>query len=412
MNKESFVNSHVISGLEVAALNGNIYIELPDVYTQRKMPVTRNNIPQQEDLYAWPYLDSVEIPAIDADVELLIGTNSPEVMEPWEVINSRGKGPYAVRTLLGWVVNGPLRGGNESGSSCPTVTANRISIAHIEELLVKQYNHDFNEKSAEDKPEMSIEDLKFMQIANTSAELNNGHYCLKLPFREEDNVVMPNNRHLAEQRVLCLKRKLERNPTFKEEYTNFLDDVINNGYAESVPEHQVKGKEGKVWYIPHHGVYHPKKKTLRVVFDCAASYKGVSLNTKLLQGPDLTNSLLGVLTRFRLNSIAVMADIKAMYHQVQVAKQDVDFLRFLWWPRGDLTQPLTEYRMTVHLFGAISSPSCASFALRKTAEDHKADFPVHVTDTIKQNFYVDDCLKSLSSEAEAMSLVTDLTALC
>lgn len=125
----------------------------------------------------------------------------------------------------------------------------------------------------------------------------------------------------------------------------------------------------------------------------------------------MTNSLLGVLTRFRLNSIAVMADIKAMYHQVQVAKQDVDFLRFLWWPRGDLTQPLTEYRMTVHLFGAISSPSCASFALRKTAEDHKADFPVHVTDTIKQNFYVDDCLKSLSSEAEAMSLVTDLTAL-
>lgn len=113
-----------------------------------------------------------------------------------------------------------------------------------------------------------------------------------------------------------------------------------------------------------------------------------------------------------MNSVAVMADIKAMYHQVRVAKQDVDFLRFLWWPGGDLTQPLTEYRMTVHLFGAISSPSCASFALRKTAEDHRADFPVHVTDTIMHNFYVDDCLKSVSSEEEAMSLVTDLTALC
>lgn len=66
--------------------------------------------------------------------------------------------------------NGPLRGGNEIGSSCPTITANRISIANIEELLVKQYNHDFNEKSTEEKPEMSREDLKFMKIMNSSKQ--------------------------------------------------------------------------------------------------------------------------------------------------------------------------------------------------------------------------------------------------
>lgn len=135
-------------------------------------------------------------------------------------------------------------------------------------------------------------------------------------------------------------------------------------------------------------------------------------SSQLLQGPDLTNSLLGVLIRFRQEVVAVMADIQAMYHQVKVTKQDVDFLRFLWWPTGELTKPLTEYRMIVHLIGAISSPSCASFALRKTAEDNRAKFPVHVTDTIKCNFYVDDCLKSLPSEAESMALVRDLTTVC
>ncbi|TDH06297.1 hypothetical protein EPR50_G00132240 [Perca flavescens] len=107
-----------------------------------------------------------------------------------------------------------------------------------------------------------------------------------------------------------------------------------------------------------------------------------------------------------------MADIQAMYHQVKVAEQDTDFLRFLWWPNGELTQHLTEYRMTVHLFGAISSPSCASFALRKTADDNREEFPAHVINTIKQNFYVDDCLKSMPSEAEAMALVGNLTAVC
>lgn len=56
-------------------------------------------------------------------------------MEPWEVINSYGNGPYAVRILLGWVVNGTLEGNgdhkNEAGHS--VVTVNRISVTKLEE---------------------------------------------------------------------------------------------------------------------------------------------------------------------------------------------------------------------------------------------------------------------------------------
>lgn len=77
-----------------------------------------------------------------------------------------------------------------------------------------------------------------------------------------------------------------------------------------------------------------------------------------------------------------------------------------------MTKPVTEFRMTVHLFGAVSSPSCASFALRKTADDNQSDFPVEVIQTIKENFYVDDCLKSLASEGEAALMLKDLTVLC
>ncbi len=69
--------------------------------------------------------------------------------------------------------------------------------------------------------------------------------------------------------------------------------------------------DGKIWYIPHHGVVHPKKATLRVVFDCGATFRDTSLNKQLLQGPNLTNSLFGVLLRFRQETIALMADIQA-----------------------------------------------------------------------------------------------------
>ncbi|KAJ8364798.1 hypothetical protein SKAU_G00136290 [Synaphobranchus kaupii] len=83
------------------------------------------------------------------------------------------------------------------------------------------------------------------------------------------------------------------------------------------------------------------------------------------------NTLFGVLLRFRQEPVAVMGDIEGMFHQVRIPTDDVDFLRFLWWPGGDTNQPLVEFRMTVHLFGAVSSPSCANFALKRTADDNE-----------------------------------------
>ena len=81
----------------------------------------------------------------------------------------------------------------------------------------------------------------------------------------------------------------------------------------------------------------PKKPDkIRVLFDCAAKFMGVSLNDKLLQGPDLLSRLSGVLTRFRLKPIALVADIEVMFHQVKVSPEDRSALQFLWWPDGDV----------------------------------------------------------------------------
>ncbi|XP_078344097.1 uncharacterized protein LOC144629756 [Oculina patagonica] len=67
--------------------------------------------------------------------------------------------------------------------------------------------------------------------------------------------------------------------------------------------------------------------------------------------------------------------------------------------------------MVVHLFGAASSPACSNFALRKTAEDNSEHFPEEVVSTVKNNFYVDDCLKSLPSVDEASQHASDLRSM-
>lgn len=157
------------------------------------------------------------------------------------------------------------------------------------------------------------------------------------------------------------------------------------------------------------GVRHPKKATLRVVFDGSAEFMGTSLNSQLLQGPNLTSSLLGVLTRFRQEPVAVMGDIQSMFYQVRVTEEDKNFLCFLWWTEGDMSQAPAEYRMSTHLFGAVSSPSCACYALRRTAEDNQAQFSSEVVQTVGQNSYVDDCLKSFPLEEEAVSMVQALS---
>ncbi|KAI2644915.1 hypothetical protein H4Q32_024954 [Labeo rohita] len=107
-----------------------------------------------------------------------------------------------------------------------------------------------------------------------------------------------------------------------------------------------------------------------------------------------------------------MADIESMFYQVKVPEHDADLLRFLWCPSGRLDEPVEEFRMTVHLFGATSSPSVASYALRRTAEDHKDVTSPDAIQTVLQNFYVDDCLRSVATEYVAVTLVSDLRTLC
>lgn len=141
-----------------------------------------------------------------------------------------------------------------------------------------------------------------------------------------------------------------------------MKEIIERGDVEEVYD---DGTQGERWYIPHHGVYHPRKPTkLQVVFDCSVKYSGTSLNEHLFTGPDLINNLTGILLRFRQHSIALMCDIEKMFHQFHVQEADRNYLRFLWWRDGDTSTQPQEYRMKVHLFGAASSPGCANYGLK------------------------------------------------
>ena len=149
-----------------------------------------------------------------------------------------------------------------------------------------------------------------------------------------------------------------------------------------------------------------------MVFDCGNEVEGQSLNKKLLQGPDMTNQLVGVLCRFRLDKVAFMGDIEAMFYQVRLPEAQRGFFQFLWWDDGDISKELKNFEMNVYLLGGSSSPGCCNFALRQAAIDGEKEFGKASRSALEENFYVDDLLKSVPDEATAIELIKNVSGMC
>ena len=368
-------------------------------YGQETIPCDRTLIPScNSDI---SHLSSVKkhlAPALDIPVGLLIGVDCPEALAPLESVVGGSKQAFAQKTMLGWTICG--------GQDINSRTKVRNFKIDIGKDVLKVLNRDFEDLYTKDEAAtISQDDLKFNQILESNTvQQENGFYQMPLPFRSRP--CLPDNLIQAEKRFESLKRKFEVNPSFQDQYTAFMDEVIQSGQAELVPLPD-SAKEGETWYIPHFAVTHPQKKKIRVVFDCKATYKETSLNHHLLQGPDHINSLLGILSRFRKEKIAICCDIKKMFYNFFVSENDRDFLRFLWLKDGRTVK----YRMKVHLFGARSSPAVATYGLRKLAMDNKRQYE-DAARFLNRDFYVDDGITSVDTVEKAKSLIDSAKKLC
>lgn len=101
-----------------------------------------------------------------------------------------------------------------------------------------------------------------------------------------------------------------------------------------------------------------------------------------------------------------------MFHQFHVRPEDQGYLRFLWWENGDLESLPSVFRMKIHLFGAASSPSCANFGLKHIATEGQDQVSQDTVKFVRENFYVDDGLVSVTSDAEAIQLIKEARELC
>ena len=422
------------SNIIVESLDGKTKVTLPTLLECNNLPDDRSEIPTPEFTQYFPHLRPVadKIPPLDtsAPILILLGRDILSLHKVREQRNGPHNTPYAQRLDLGWVIVGELCLGGAHKTEGVNVYKTHVlqngrssflkpctNIIRVKERLNSPAQQSLQTRSPsqevfpepsldglgesvfqktpdDDKPAPSVDDNDFLRIMENEVYMDDeNHWVAPLPFRSPRKP-LPNNREQASQRLTSLQRSFRKRPEMKEHFFDFMQKVIDNHQAEPAPPLQPKQE---CWYLPTFGVYHPQKPgKIRVVFDSSAEYKGTSLNDVLLSGPNLNNTLVGVLLRFRREQIAVTADIEQMFYGFKVREDHRNYLRFLWHQDNDPDKEIIDYWMTVHVFGNSPSPAVATYSLRRSAEHGEEEHGADAKEFVFRNFYVDDGLTSVS----------------
>ena len=147
-------------------------------------------------------MDSVEVGS-------LIGLNCPGAVRPRDVICGNENDPYAVQSLLGWYVNGPVSHISSKQVHCNRIQILKSSIDEVKGYIVgermikeqlspqvvsRMFELDFAERENGDA---LSRDRQFLKIVEEGIRHKDDMHCeIPLPFRES-NVQLPNNRSQA-----------------------------------------------------------------------------------------------------------------------------------------------------------------------------------------------------------------------
>ncbi|KAL1448563.1 hypothetical protein WDU94_013886, partial [Cyamophila willieti] len=345
------------------------------------------------------------------EVDILIGSDTAAKMWTGRV-HKLECGLVAMETHMGWTLSGKIpRESNHDGNVATLVTNLLIKEASINHLwdLDTLGIMDPTEKMSQAELCKATEE-HFLKTVGINEE---GRYEVRLPFLA-NHPPLSSNYGLSEKRLDSTLRKLKSNG-HELEYGKVLESWLETGIIERVPDNEVENLNSH--YLPHHPVFKVGSTTpLRPVFDASAKENGrSSLNQSLEKGPNLIQKIPTCLAHFRENQVGLSGDIAKAFLQIAVNQRDRDFLRFLW---RDATGQLITYRHCRVVFGISASPflleSCIQLHLQdtlKASEEGKIVYPPDLVRTLRDSFYVDNCLISVGSIDEAQKFTQAATAI-
>ena len=313
--------------------------------------------------------------------------------------------PVAVSTKLGWILCGPIQNNADHPATVmlSTVSINEVTFSlnnfwELEHMGIKDDRH----------AKWSSEEESAVQQFSKSLKFDGERYEVALPWKK-DHPELNNNYKQAFKRLQSVETQLRKNEEKALAYSQAINQYLQDGYAEEVKTENDNKESTRVRYLPHHAVYREDKASTktRIVFD-GSCHDGneASLNDCVLPGPALQPNLVSVLLRFRSRPIAIMADVRKMFLQIKLAKEDQDVHRYLWRDMKSNIAPRI-FKMTRLTFGINSSPFLAIGTAQHHAKESTETFP-EASEAVVNDMYVDDVLTGAENESNALTLQKSL----
>lgn len=332
------------------------------------------------------------------EIDILVGIDHA-YMHSGEVLNSGDM--VARKSPLGWVV----LGGNSSNLNMNSVL--NITLKDMNQFWSTE-SMGVNKKEcscqAENLEQNALFELK--EIENLCTKVGN-QWMISYPWKNKE-VVVPNNKNQAMKRLESLEKRLLNDEFKAKAYAQIINEMEANGFCRKLSHDEMELYKGNIYYISHHAVLTPQKKStpVRIVFNSSEVYKGFCLNECWLKGPNLFNDLCGILMRFREQPVAICGDISKMYHRISIPVEEQHVHRFLW-RALELNRVPDTYVKTVLTFGDKPAPAMAQIVLQKTATEFESDYPLECN-IIKKNSYMDDICHSLDSKELAEAVMKNI----
>ncbi|XP_045449996.1 uncharacterized protein LOC123658688 [Melitaea cinxia] len=364
-------------------------------------PIARLNTDGWNDVKTLPLADpGFDIPG-PIDVLLNADVFAESLLE--QRLKGNGSRPQALNSVFGWLLLGKSR--LASSPSCLMGLAPPSMDESLNKIVQRFWEIDNVPQSSRLTPDEQVCENIF---TNNHYRDETGRYHVVLPFKNNSEPLFEGSRAIALRRFHAIEKRLSRDQSLKQQYTDFMTDYIESGHMTLVPaKHMGLGK----YYIPHHCVLRPDSSTtkLRVVFDASAKdANSKSLNDSQLVGPKLQSNIVEILLHYREHKVVFMADVRQMYRQINVAPHHREYQRIFW--RAHPDEPLQEYILNTVTYGVSSSPFLACRTIQQLANDEGHHYP-KAKAVLTSDIYIDDIVTGSSTLEDACDIKSQVIAL-
>lgn len=232
---------------------------------------------------------------------------------------------------------------------------------------------------------------------------------------------------MTKQRFEQWERKMQKpeNKVVYEFFRNEMRQEMENGWIIPIPPHEIRINEG--YFVPYHTVEKESATTpIRIVYDFSMKTRiekvkhpnadkllnqmvraqgvGRSLNDALMVAPRIQETIFGIQISMRTKKLMFTGDIKKMFKQIKVHRDDWKYMKIVW--RPDMDSKLQQYYITYAAFGTSASPGLAANAILCIAEEQQKTYPLAYK-TLTAHTYVDDTINGADTVEELKKMVLE-----